>query len=284
MKHIRPFAFLLIPLFLSACNLYGGLSKPSNDDQYLVAARSCLDHGDYECARQNYNALSASYVDIAVSEGSLNTLAQNQIFSITDLVSSLGSGLGSGSSFSFLAEALAVRGVTTGSARTTIKTVFDNDAVILDPKLKSFSQFLAALAMVNQVLANAVGTDGKLTAGDIVTPSAVTACKASNDCGACLATNVGCQCTTPAGTALTYNNGDLTNFSSSPATWAGSATIQKLIQAAIQTTTSLTAFSGGSNGLGPSLQAISALSTNALLAGAGPEACVRQQLISILGL
>jgi hypothetical protein len=284
MIKLRSSLFLVLALFLTSCNLYGGLSKPSDDNQYLIAARSCLDHGDYDCARQNYNALSSSYSDVAISEGSLNTLAQGNIFSIADLVNSLGSSTGGAQSFSLLADALALRGVTTGATRSTIKTVYDNDAGIHDSKLKAFSRFIAALAMFNDVLANAVGSDGKLTASDIVTSANVTACKTGDDCGAvCLAGGGGaCSCNAPAGTQLTYVGADATNFASSAATWAGAATIQKLVAAATESSNQLSAF-GGSNGFGSSLNQLKTILT--LGAGAaGGEQCTRKLLIQYLSL
>ena len=75
---------LSLACLLTACNLYGGLSKPANDEQYLVAARACLDRGDYACAKENYQALSTNYNDVRISETGLTTLAETRIFSISD--------------------------------------------------------------------------------------------------------------------------------------------------------------------------------------------------------
>jgi hypothetical protein len=276
MTKTRLLSFSILPLLMMSCNLYGGLSKPSNDQQYLVAARACLDHGDYECARQNYEALSNSYNDIKISEGSLNSLAEGNIFSISDLVGSLGTNLGSASSFTFLAEALATRGVIGGAQRTVIKTAYDNDTSIQEPKLKAFSKFIAALAMLNEVLGNAVGADGKLSASDIVDASAVTACKAQAGALLCNA------CTHATITQFTYNAGDASDMNTTAganADWSGPATIQKFLNAATSASTQYSAFASGSTdaGLLKAIQQLSAL-------GVAAEDCVRYGIINILGL
>jgi hypothetical protein len=232
---------VILPLVMSGCNLYGGLSKPSDDNQYLVAARACLDSGDYPCAINNYNALSSQYNDEKVSELGLTLLAQENIFSISDLVASLGDNLGSSASFAFLAVALQQRGVTGGAARTTIKQVYDSDSGITDDtKLLAFSRFIATLAMMNEVLANAVGANGTLTAADIVATPAT--CNSSNG------TDI-VACAAPAGTALTYDSNDHSAFTnagtSGTADWSGPATIQKLITAASQTASEFSLFGTG---------------------------------------
>ena len=239
------FALPLV-LLLSACNLYGGLSKPSNDQQYLLAARSCLDRGDFTCAKENYEALSSSYEDVKLSETTLTVFAQNGIFSISDLVGTLGSDLGSASSFTSLAEILAGRSVTAGTYRTIIKAQYDADAGISDTKLKAFTKFIAAVSMFNEVLANAVGTDGVLTASDIVISTGVSTCKNSG---------VTCDpsCAAPTGTALTYDATDVSDLTLAASTsndWSGQATIQKLIRAASEASTELNIFASSSSGKG----------------------------------
>ncbi len=267
-------------LILSACNLYGGLDKPGSDPQYLIAARACLDRGDYACAKENYQALSSAFNDVKVSETGLTTLAENNIFSISDLVSSLGSNLGGAASFSILAEALASRGITAGTYRTTLKTVYDNNAAIGEANLRAFSRFIAALGMFNEVLANAVGADGKLTAGDIVNPSTLAACRAG---GTAPGNPSGCvlnavNCAAPSGTALTYDGADAASMSTVGSDWSGPATIQKMIRAASAASTELSVFANASSNDG-------LLSTiNQLATISGGEACTRFLLIQFLNL
>ncbi len=264
---------LLLTLSLTACNLYGGLSKPGNDQQYLLAARSCLDRGDYACAKENYNALSASFDDVKISETSLTIFAENNIFSISELVGSLGTNIGSASSFKTLAESLAQKGVTSGDYRTIIKTRYDADSSITDAKLKAFAKFIAALSMFNEVLANAVGADGSLTASDIVTAANVTACKAGSACDP--------NCTAPTGTAMTYNSSDTSDLTLATSTtndWSGAATIQKLVKAASEAQTEMNIFAPTSTnqGLLKAIQDLASIS--------GAEPCARKLLIDYLAL
>ena len=263
--------WLILPLFLTSCNLFGGLSSPSNDPQHLVSARACLDRGDYDCARTHYQALSKNYNDIQISEASLTTLAQNRIFSITDLVGSLGTALGNATSLSFLAQSLAAKGILSGSYRTIIKTVYDNDSAIVEPNLKSFSKFLASVAMFNETLANAIGPSGKLAASDIVDKTNLAACKAGGACNL--------SCTAPAGTGLTFDSTDTTSFTTPGSDWSGPATIQKLIVAASEASTELAIFTNGSSsnqGILSALQSLGKVS--------GAENCVRYLLLQNLSL
>ena len=281
---IKKFGIGLVLVFvLSACNLYGGLSHPGNDEQYLSAARACLDHGDYTCAKENYQALSSAYQDVQISELGLTTLAQNNIFSISDLVSSLGSNLGDASSFAFLAEKLATRGITNGTYRTSLKAVYDNDSAIIEPNLRAFSKFIAALGMFNEVLANAVGADGRLTATDIVNPATLAACRANGNNPANPSSCVFnlTNCAAPPGTAFTFNAGDTSNMNATSglaSDWSGAANVQKLLQAASAASSQLAVFTHGSSNQG-------LLNTINSLAGiSAAEPCTRYLLIQLLNL
>ena len=270
----------MLPLFTTGCNLFGGLSSPSNDAQYLDAARACLDQGNYDCAQKNYEALSNSYNDVKISEEGLTTLASQNIFSISDLVESLGTNLGSAASFSILAVAMEQRGITNGSYRTTIKQIYDNDAGINDIKLQAFSKFLTSLAMLNELLANAVGSDGQLTASDIVADP--TTCKTSNGADTV-------ACAAPSGTAVTYNSNDTASMTvagngTGNGAWDGTPTIQKLITAAVETSSEFSVFASGSTNqsLLDAIQKISHL--NAGVATAAAEAAVRYGIVTALDL
>jgi hypothetical protein len=241
---MKPSAFLILCSLLftflfSGCNLYGGLSSPSDDEQNLIAARSAQDNGDYATALKCYQALSNSYSDVKIGEEGLNSLAQGNIFSISDLVSSLGTAVGSSASFSILAEALEQRGITAASYRGTILTVYQSDNAIANAQLKAFNQFIVSLAMFNEVLANAVGSDGILTASDIVVDP--TTCKSSTG------TN-GAACAAPSGTQLIYTAGasEPIDFTSSAEAWEGQASIVKLGKAATEVGNDYENFSGHS--------------------------------------
>lgn len=272
----RSFLGLTLLLSLSACNLYGGLSKPSNDDQYLLAARACLDHGDYDCALSNYQALSLSYNDIKISETSLTSLASNNIFSMKDLVSSLGTGTGNGISFTLMADLMASRGKTTPATRVIIQQVFSNDAAIASPQLKAFAQFTAALAMFNALLATAVRS-GVLLETDLVDTGG------SNGCTGVALCALSTKCDAPSGTNLTYDSADATVMTSA-AGWTGSATLQKLIDSASKASAQLNTLSGTSNytGLMKSIQALAGISLASGATDQQKDRCTRQALNDIL--
>ncbi len=167
---------------LSGCNLYGGLSSPSNDEQHLDAARACLDRNDFPCALEHYQALSDSYADIRINETSLARLGQARVFSFSDLISALGTSLGNGRTLSSMAELIARRNVATAANRVLIQETYASNAQISDsnPKLRAFSKFISAISMYSTVLASAVGPDGILTASDISPGSCGTVL---GDCG-----------------------------------------------------------------------------------------------------
>lgn len=267
----------LIPLFglsaltFSACNLFGGLSKPSNDAQYLEAARACLDRGDFQCALDNYNALSNSQADIQISETSLTRLAQARIFSFSDLIGSLGSGLGSGSTFVTMANDLARRGAATESNRLLIQSLYAADNGIGNASLKSYAKFIAAISMVNEIMGEMAGADQTLRASDVV------AIPASCDATSCL--GIGGECDKPAASSVLLSNvaGDPTNLGSS-LHWDGNASLKMLIKAASDADARAAEFRGSSGGSG----IFSSINSLANIPGAEP--CIRQQIVAIFGL
>jgi hypothetical protein len=154
-------------LTLTSCNLWGGIDKPSGDEQILSRARGCLDRGDYACATEYYAKLSASQNDTRLAETALVAMAQDGIFSTADLIASLGNGRGSATSFTQIANYIAKRGKTGASYRITLDNIFVNANDISNSSLKNYTQFLIALAMTNQILASISGSDQTLTAADI---------------------------------------------------------------------------------------------------------------------
>jgi hypothetical protein len=274
-------------LALSGCNLYSGLSSPSNDEQYLISARGCMDRGDFQCALDNYKALSGSGTydgsslnDIKVNETSLATLAKANIFLMGDLIGSLGSGRGSGASFATMANTLAARGAGTAANRVIIQQTFADNGSITNTKLKAFSKFLSALSMANAILAETAGSDGILTAGDIVANP--TACKVAGTCSG----NPDCAQPGTSNVALSdghdpvaYNSTTDTGGLYASTNWGGNATLKKFISAAENANTEAGRFTGASGGSG----IFSAINTLAGL-GSSLEPCVRQQLVNTLGL
>lgn len=270
---------LLLALFsalsLSSCNLLAFMDKPSGDIQLLEAARLCLDKGDYTCARDYYQALSNSYADVKISETSLTTLAENNIFFMSDLFDALGSGAGGPKSLISLAELAASRGKTNATTRTTIQTIFQNESAITDVTLRAYSQLISSLSMFNSILAAAVGANGKLEPGNIASnPSTcaagLTTCSQASLC-VCAACGVGNV------TTLTADAGgtDAAVTMDSSALWTSDPSYNKLSAAASKADAAITTLTSTGGGMLASLQQLSAL---------GPLGtnCKRQVLIQIL--
>lgn len=266
---------LLLLLPLCACNLFGGIDKPSSDPQYLEAARACLDSGDFQCALDNYKALSDSYADVRINETALTQLAQARIFSFSDLIGSLGSSLGSNLSFGTLANTLASHGAATTTNQSLIQKIYNDCNSISNVKLKAFSQFIAALSMFNTILGSAVGDDGVLTASDLVQDPGTCATATSMD----LLNPSFHACDKPIGSALFDYSEDSGSIDIALATgWEGSPSMEKLIAAASAANSAAAAFIGssGSSGIFQTLGSLAGIS--------GGDQAIRQSFVSFLGL
>jgi hypothetical protein len=280
MKNISSCLSLITTLLtLSACNLYGGLSSPSNDEQHLDAARACLDRNDYQCALDHYRALSDSYADIRINETSLTQLAQAQVFSFSDLITSLGTSLGNGRTLSSMAELIASRGAATASSRILIQQTYANNNSIeagkpaLNAKLRAFSRFISALAMYNTVLASAVGADGILTASDIVDDPAL--CAADSN-----PVTIPVSCVEPLTTAMPNSSvGGNPSDLDTATNWGSGASLKMLWDALSAADSEAAIFTGSQNGI------LSSINDLLLQAPSGAaEGLKRQQLVTILGL
>ena len=276
-KILSILAYSLIATSLSACNLFAFVDKPSGDAQLLDYARACLDKGDYACATANYQLLSNSYLDQKISESSLTTLAGKNIFFMGDLFNALGGGKGTASSFSTLAVTLASRSVTDGPSRTIIEQAFLDSSGISDSTLKAYMQFITALAMFNEILANAV-TSKQLVNSDIAVNPAL--CAASG-CGV-LGAGATTDCTQPANNFLDVNTGgaevDTTLGMNLVTGWGSSASLEKAAMAVKAANTAAGVLfgtsGGGLAGIFTKLQTLSGLG-----GGATTVACLQRQLI-----
>jgi len=269
MKKSRSFiCYLTLLSTLSACNLYGGLSSPSGDEQHLDAARACLDQNDYPCALEHYSALSgSSFQDTKINETSLAELAQAKVFSFSDLISSLGTALGSGSSFSAMAKTIASQNAMNGVNRALIQQTFANNNLITTSQLRGFSRFISSLAMINTILASAIGPDGMLTATDIA--SGGVACASANFPYA--------SCGDPGNDLDPSNVSDPANLSALG--WENAPTLGMLWKALIAANTEVPNFiTGSSSGIFSSINDV--LSVGALAS----DQLKRKQLIIMLGL
>jgi hypothetical protein len=263
----------LTPLTLTSCgNLFKGLSTPVGDEQLLVAARGCMDRGDYNCALEYYQALSNNYGDVKVNETSLAKLANANVFKMSDLIGALGSSRGDGTSFATMANTLASRGTANATNRLLIQQTFSDNDTILNAKLKAFSKFLSALSMANIVLAEVAGSDQILNASDLARDSTV--CKSSGNCA------IESACDKPLFSgAIEFTDGsDPLNMDSS-AQWNGTATLMQFIIAADVANTQAGIFTGSGSNSG----IFSAITQLAALGSAG-DRCARQSLLTTLGL
>lgn len=250
MKKLFPHIGFIISaaLTLTSCNLFGGIDKPSGDIQLLDAARACLDQGDFDCANDYYQKISDNTYDIKAHEGSLAILGKNNVFYMSDLISSLGGGIGSASSLITLAQTLRTREKTTSTTFDLIQSTYSRSSGISDPTLKAFSQLISSIAMMSAVLGNPVGPDGILTASDLA------------------ATPNTCKSQTPATCAAAASCDDTTNgyfadgnesVSMDTAGWSGSGTAKKFRVAAAAAETASTEL-GVSSGIFGAISEISA--------------------------
>ncbi len=281
-KHLLTL-LILAPFTLSSCgNLFKGLSTPEGDEQLLVAARGCMDRGDYNCALEYYQALSNNFGDVKVNETSLAKLANANVFKMSDLIGALGSSRGDATSFVTMANTLAARGGANATNRTTIQTTYTDNNNIFNGKLRAFSKFISALSMTNAVLAEIAGADNLLTASDLVRDPVT--CKARIDCTAIS----GSECSIP----LAINSAPLNDPSgevgdgggsfpdalSNPANWNGAASITKFIRATDASDSQVSTFTGSPSNSG----IFKALADLSLIAGTEP--CVRYTIVKTLGL
>lgn len=252
---------------LSSClNIYGFADKPSGDEQILSAARACLNRGDFECAREHYQALSAAKNDIKVSETILTTLAENQVFSMADLINSLGSSRGGGESFAKMAEFIAARGKATRASRVLLSKAYQDANAIQSTPLKSYIQFVTSLAMFGAVLGTAVGDNNTLDLLDLV---------ADNSCY----TDGGCfgnaHCEVGNGLGLSSAITAAADMSTSVDWDTATANLGQLLGAANSAQLKLSELSSGTDsGL---FQAVVFLGS---IAGTAP--CIRRELIRII--
>jgi hypothetical protein len=273
----------LAPLTLTSCgNLFKGLSTPEGDEQLLVAARGCMDRGDYNCALEYYQALSSSYGDVKVNETSLAKLANANVFKMSDLIGALGSARGDATSFVTMANQLASRGAANASNRAIIQTTYTDNNNIINSKLRAFSKFLSALSMTNAILAEIAGSDNLLTASDLVRDPIV--CKSRADCIAIS----GNECSVPIASSsaplndpageVSDGGGSFPDALSNPSNWNGVASITKFIRATDASDSQVATFTGSTSnsGIFKALADLSAIS--------GAEPCVRYTLVKTLGL
>lgn len=171
------------------CNLFSIFGSPSGDDQYLSAARACLDQGDLTCALENYGKVSSENTDVATAETAFATLdrAGASAGSFTKAVS--GENLANpGKAITALAGAVGRSATPGASLRKNIFSAYQYLKTIQAPDLRGEVRFVTALWLIAAALAEDSGVPGQLKAADLAVDPAqcaqqpVSACFSSVAC------------------------------------------------------------------------------------------------------
>ncbi|MCM2323995.1 MAG: hypothetical protein NDJ90_12110 [Oligoflexia bacterium] len=159
------FTAVVAALALGGCNLFSSFDDPDGDEQLLSAARACFDRGDLECAKTNYQKLSASSTNVALSEQAYVTLQQSGM-GMAEFMEFVGNGA-QGKALTALAERM-IAGAGLDRRLALRQVLIDSLAINGDTELQGFVEFLSSLALLGEMMAEIAGPDGILRAGDIV--------------------------------------------------------------------------------------------------------------------
>ncbi len=174
-------SFAALSFLLVSCNLFDPIDSPSGDDQILSRARACFDQGDFDCAKKYYAMLeSSSYGDTALSEEAFSLLDQS------------GAGMGNfifafakpdgGKSLTKLATRLIEGGHGTADDRARIYQAYRlNLRITSGSQVQGLVQFVSAVALASQLLAEDSIALGLAAVTQTVVASDATACLAA-DC------------------------------------------------------------------------------------------------------
>ena len=168
MKHSykTPFLIILVTV-LTGCNFFAGLDSPSGDEQLLSKARACFDQGDFDCARENYQAVSTNYQDIKNSETAFLILDEQGI-NLGTFLAAFASGDG-GSGLNELVNAL-VDGAGE-EKRLAIFSALEMAGDIEQIELRGLVRFVSAMSLTAEILAEDAGVASdstKFTGNDFV--------------------------------------------------------------------------------------------------------------------
>lgn len=266
-KHLV--ATALLTTFFTACNIYEFMDTPSGDAQVLAKARACFDEGDFNCARDYYGKLSSAQNDVRLMEDTLAGLAQDGLFLMSDFISSLGSGNGSGASITTMVNTLAARGKTATSLRESLRQKYNQASAITQTDLRAFTQFIVAYTLFSQVLAQVAGVDAVLSGNDLALVG--NSCKTLSG-AACATTPNDCDAPTGIGVDMSSNNATLSSSSG----WDDDANIAHVTETVSAMSSAISALTNSQSGI---FNAISVLNTDIGIAG---ENCKRQVLIQAL--
>lgn len=265
------FVVLALP-FIASCNMFEFMDSPSGDAQLTSAARACLDEGKFECAREYYNQLSNSAADVKFSELGLTRLAEAQVFSISDLITTLGSGRGGGNTFTLLANMLATRNKDDAATRVLIQEIYASADSIGSSSLRGYIKFVSAMTMFNSILAYAANGDGEVIGNDLV-----------QNADACLNAGLGgCMGTTAcdqSSSGLLNNSGSDPTDLATATNWDAEPTLVHLEKASAAADAAMQEMTGSSSGFSGLLGAMNELGN---LPGPGQERCKRQVIVQTL--
>jgi hypothetical protein len=156
----------LISIFVSGCNLFGGLDKPSGDTQVLSAARACFDQGNFECSSKYYSQLSPSASDQGFSESAFELLAQTGI-TVSDFMDAVISGeSNAGKLITRLSNGIVPSAGE--STRLAIFQAYKKISSIQDTRTKGLIRFVTSISLMAAILAEDAGATGTLQRIDLV--------------------------------------------------------------------------------------------------------------------
>ncbi len=154
---------------LSGCNAFSFADSPSGDSQILSAARACFDAGNYTCAGTYYGQLSSASSDQGTSETAFEVLAQNGLTSAVFMNAILSGTITGGKLVTKMSNAISSNSTATQSARLAILHSYQAASTISETRLKGLVQFMTALTLAAEILAESASKAGTLKQSDLVT-------------------------------------------------------------------------------------------------------------------
>jgi hypothetical protein len=161
MKNILFVLYALVAFH--SCNIFEPFSEPSTDAELLSAARACLDQGDLECAKKNYQKVSKSYSEERSSELAFLLLDQAGA-SMGVFMEAFGGG-GGGTQLTKLINRLAP--IASENRRLALFAAFQQIEGISTLKLRGLVRFVSSIALVAHLLAEDAGADRTFTRADL---------------------------------------------------------------------------------------------------------------------
>jgi hypothetical protein len=177
------FCIVFFAFAITGCNLYGGLDKPSGDEQILSSARACFDQGDYSCAAKLYSQLSDAASDEATAEEVFLVLNQSGATATALINAVTSSGSNVGRILTQLANSLAPQ--ASEQTRLNLFHAYQKNTSINNLRVRGLIRFLTSLTLMGEIFAeNADPVTKKFTENSLVTnptncKNAVTNCNNS---------------------------------------------------------------------------------------------------------